>query len=96
MLRISVESEPGQVRLKLEGKLSGIWVDELEDAWREVESTRCGRSLCLDLSAVEHVDRAGEYLLALVARSGAQLIVSGTALRELSRKIAAGWPRTPA
>jgi anti-anti-sigma regulatory factor len=94
MLRITVQDEPEQVRLKLEGKLAGIWVNELEDAWREVESTRKGRPLWLDLSAVEHVDRAGKYLLALLARSGAQLIASGTVMSELSRNIAAGWPHT--
>jgi len=67
MLRISAEDGPQRVTLRLEGRLAGIWVKELEDAWREVESTRKGRALFLDCSAVEHVDQAGEYLLALAA-----------------------------
>ena len=96
MLRISVEDGPRQVTLRLEGRLSGIWVKELEDAWRETESTRHGRPLSLDVSAVEHVDQAGEYLLALVARRGVRLIASGIAMTELCRKIAAGWPHTAA
>jgi anti-anti-sigma regulatory factor len=94
MLRISVEDGPRQVTLKLEGRLTGIWVKELEDAWRATESTRRDRPLLLDVSAVEHVDQAGEYLLALAARRGAQLIASGIAMSELCRKIAAGWPHT--
>ena len=92
MLRISVEDEPQQVRLRLEGKLAGAWVKELEDAWRDATLTCNGRPLCLDLSAVEHVDQAGEYLLALVAWRGARLIATGVAMRELCRKIEAGWP----
>jgi anti-anti-sigma regulatory factor len=94
MLRISVEDESRQVTLRLEGRLVGAWVKELEDAWREVDATRKGRPLALDISAVEHVDQAGEYLLALVARRGVQLIASSIAMRELCRKIDAGWPHT--
>jgi len=94
MLRISVEDEPRQVTLRLEGKLAGAWVKELEDTWREVDARRNGRPLSLDVSAVEHVDQAGEYLLALVARRGVRLIASGVVMRELCRKIDAGWPHT--
>jgi len=92
MLRISLEDAPQQVTLRLEGRLAGVWVRELEDAWREAESTRQGRSLFVDVSSVEHVDQAGEYLLALVTRKGGQLIASGIAMSDLCRRIAAGWP----
>jgi ABC-type transporter Mla MlaB component len=96
MLRISAEAGLQRVTLRLEGRLTGIWVKELEDAWREAESTRNGRPLFLDCSAVDHVDQAGEYLLALAAWRGVQLTASGIAMRELCRKIAAGWPHTAA
>jgi anti-anti-sigma regulatory factor len=96
MLRITVEEEPRQITLRLEGRLAGAWVKELEDAWREVDSQRNARFLLLDFSAVDHVDQAGEYLLALMARRGVQLVASGVAMSELSRKIAAGWPHTAA
>jgi ABC-type transporter Mla MlaB component len=92
MLRITVQDEPDQVTLKLEGNLGGIWVAELEDSWRAVNSTLAGGSLCLDLTAVDRVDSAGNYLLALLRRSGAQLIASGTAMSELVRSIARDWP----
>ena len=96
MLRISVEDGPRHITLRLEGRLTGIWVRELEEAWRRTESTRQGRLLLLDVSAVEHVDQAAEYLLALMARRGAQLIASGVAMSDLCRRIAAGWPHTAA
>ena len=96
MLRISLEEGPRQITIRLEGRLAGIWVKELEDAWRELESKRNDRALSLDLSAVEHVDQAGEYLLALMARRGVQLIASGIVMSELCRKIEAGWPHTAA
>ena len=92
MLRITVQDEPDQVMLKLEGNLDGIWVAELEDSWRAVNSTLAGRSLCLDLTAVDCVNNARSYLLALLCRSGVQLIASGMAMSELVRGIARDWP----
>src|SRR5262245_53484938 len=96
MLRISVEDGPRYITMRLEGRLAGVWVKELEDAWRELESRRRGRPLLVDLSAVDHVDQAGEYLLALVARRGAQLSASSIVMGELCQRIAAGWPPTAA
>jgi ABC-type transporter Mla MlaB component len=92
MLRITVQDEPDQVTLKLEGNLGGIWVAELEDSWRAANSTLAGRSLRLDLTAVDRVDNAGNYLLALLRRSGVQLIASGTVMSELVKSIAKDWP----
>jgi ABC-type transporter Mla MlaB component len=92
MLRITVQDRPEQVTLKLEGQLIGAWVTELENAWRSANSILVGRSLCLDLNAVDHVDEAGKYLLALIARSGAQLTASGAEMIDLLRAIANEWP----
>ena len=92
MLRITVTPESDRIRLKLEGDLAGTWVTELEESWRAAHSIGDGRRLYLDLTAVEHVDRAGQYLLALLRCSGAHLIASGTLMTELVRTIAGDWP----
>src|SRR2546426_12719691 len=92
MLKITVQGEPDQVTFKLEGNLDGIWVTELEDSWRAAKSTFGGRSFPLDLTAVDRVDSAGNYLLALLRQSGMELISSGVALTELVRNIATYWP----
>ncbi|HLQ02935.1 MAG TPA: hypothetical protein VK143_11625, partial [Burkholderiales bacterium] len=76
MLRITVTPESDRICLKLEGDLAGTWVTELEESWRAAHSIGDGRRLYLDLTAVEHVDRAGQYLLALLRCSGAHLIAS--------------------
>jgi ABC-type transporter Mla MlaB component len=94
MLRITVQRSPTLVSLKLEGNLAGAWVTELEECWRSANSSLDGSSLCLDLSAVEQVDRAGRYLLALMRRNGAQLIASGAVMTELVRSLAGDWPLT--
>ena len=94
MLKITVQHSPREVRLKLEGNLAGAWVTELEDCWRSTHSSLAGRSLCVDLVAVEQVDRAGRYLLALMRRNGAQLVASGAVMTELVRTISGDWPLT--
>jgi ABC-type transporter Mla MlaB component len=92
MLRITVQEQPEAVTLRLEGQLTGAWVGELENSWRTTNSILCGRLLFLDLNAVNHVDGAGKYLLALIARNGAQLTASGAEMKELLRAIADEWP----
>ena len=92
MLRIVVGDGPCQVTLKLEGSLAGPWVAELEHAWRQARPGLNSRSLCVDLTAVDYVDEAGKYLLALLSREGAQVTAAGTAMTELVRTIAEDWP----
>jgi hypothetical protein len=89
MLRITVQPEPDRIRLKLEGDLAGMWVSEVEDSCR---ATRGDRPLYLDLTGVEHIDRAGRYLLGLLHCSGAQLIASGISTTELVRTLKDDWP----
>ena len=92
MLRITVQPEPDRIRLKLEGDLAGTWVGEAEDSWRQAHSMRGERTLYVDLTAVERLDRAGRYLLGLLRHSGAHLIASGTMMTELVQTIEDDWP----
>jgi ABC-type transporter Mla MlaB component len=92
MLRITPQDELDRVTLKLEGNLSGIWVAELEGSWRCASPRLEGRSLYVDMNGVEHVDRAGTYLLALLHQRGAQMVASGPLMTELVRRIKEDWP----
>ena len=93
MLRIVVGEGSDQVTLKLEGSLAGPWVAELEHAWRAARPGLKGRSLGVNLTAVDYVDEAGKYLLALLSGYGAHLTATGTAMTELVRTIAEDWSR---
>lgn len=93
MLRITVQTEPAKVTLQLEGELTGVWVCELFDAWRTVLRTLDRRFLRIDLTGVSRVDKAGEYLLALIrCNGGAQLSGSGLIVGDLIRTITRDWP----
>lgn len=80
------------VKLKLEGKLTGPWVTDLEECYRATSLMLAGRDLRVDLTAVGHIDSAGKYLLALLRGNGAALIASGAANVELVERIALDWP----
>jgi len=77
MLKITVEQEPGNITLILEGSLSGAWVSELEDVWRSAVSSRVGSAVRVDLADVYRIDAAGRYLLLLIDERGGQMIGSG-------------------
>jgi ABC-type transporter Mla MlaB component len=74
MLRI-VRLDPGAgasiSTFKLEGKLVGPWVGELERACDELQVPPSG--LSLDLSGMTFVDAAGVQLLAELMRRGAMI-----------------------
>lgn len=92
MLRITIHHEVEEVRLELEGELSGSWVRELEEAWRKLRPSPSGWSVCLDLTGVVRVDDAGRYLLALIHETGARMVSTGLATKDLLNSIARDWP----
>ena len=82
MLRITrFSQEDSETRLKLEGKLVGLWVEELRRVCR-AEDPRPG-SLHLDLSAVTYVDGEGLRLLREVLGCGAFLTSCSGLVAEL-------------
>ncbi len=82
MFRITTHENNGTVRLKLEGKLKGPWVPEMEQCWRTASSAR-HKALVVDLTDVDHVDSAGRYLLALIHARGARFIAVTPIMKEL-------------
>jgi anti-anti-sigma regulatory factor len=88
MLRITTEENSDTVRLKLEGKLKGTWVSEMERCWRSAAPER-NKALIVDLTEVEYVDTAGRYLLALMHAHGAGFIADTPLMTELVSEISA-------
>jgi hypothetical protein len=64
MLRITVqESNKVHTTIKLEGKISGPWVEEFHRTWRSLAPSLGTRKLQLDLRGVAFVDANGRELL---------------------------------
>jgi hypothetical protein len=70
-----------QPTFRLEGRVVGAWVEELERAWDQAaESVPC---LGLDLAAVTFVDAAGIELLRRLVSQGAQVVACSGFVGEL-------------
>ncbi|HTQ55241.1 MAG TPA: TolC family protein [Bryobacteraceae bacterium] len=74
MLRITTQESDQATTFKLEGKLTGPWVDELEQAWNAMLAATPGRGVVIDLADVGYIDCAGRSLLARMHHGGAQLL----------------------
>ena len=77
MLKITTVANAESTALRLEGRLAGPWVQELERCWDSVVGTTTNHPLTVDLSAVTYVDSDGKDLLKKIHRQGARLVASG-------------------
>ena len=93
MLRITTTDIGEKVTLRLEGKLSGPWVEEFERCWRMSADIYKKKGLVVDLSGVTFADPAGKKLLCSISSQGAQLIGSGLVPKSLIEEIAPEKPQ---
>lgn len=77
MLKITTIMNAESTVLRLEGRLAGPWVQELERCWDSTVGTPTRHALSVDLSAVTYIDSDGKDLLKKVHQQGAKLIASG-------------------
>jgi anti-anti-sigma regulatory factor len=84
MLKITTLRENNRTILKLEGRLAGPWVQEVESCCVQ------GSDLSVDMSAVTYVDSEGKHLLKKLYQRGAKLIASGCMTNCLVHEIAHG------
>jgi hypothetical protein len=87
VLKITTEAKPEATRIKLEGKLAGPWVGELERAWRSAAEGRPAAEIILDLSDVTFIDAEGRKLMAWICRQGARFHTSGCMTRWIVEQI---------
>ncbi|MBZ5564614.1 MAG: TolC family protein [Acidobacteriia bacterium] len=75
MLRITTSDDGATLTMKLEGKLVGPWVEEVDRGWRATWGTR--KSVAVDLTGLTFIDASGKKLLAAFYRQGGKLLGSG-------------------
>ena len=90
MLRITLQQDGTQSRLRLAGRLSGPWVGETESVWRSASYS--DREIEVDVTEVTGVDSAGRELLAAMHRAGARLIAEGVWMTALIEEISREQP----
>ncbi|MCC2643201.1 MAG: uncharacterized protein K0S45_3614 [Nitrospira sp.] len=72
MLRITPDRSDGGVKLRVEGRLMGAWVQELDHCWKELSSDQ-QRGAVIDLTGVTFIGDDGKLLLTELWRQGAVL-----------------------
>jgi ABC-type transporter Mla MlaB component len=91
MLRITVEVSRRVVTFRLEGSLTGPWLQELEDCWERSLDCQHTRTRLVDLTGVTFVDAAGKACLAAMHRQGAEFIAADCMTKaivaEISRSV---------
>jgi outer membrane protein len=93
MLRITTTDVGEKVTLRLEGKLSGPWVEEFERCWRMSSDIYKKKGLVVDLSGLSFADPAGKKLLCSISSEGAQLIGCGLVPKSLIEEVAPEKPQ---
>src|SRR5438105_322340 len=87
MLRITLRGNPGSLTVRLEGRLAGPWVREVEDCWQSTWASQRKPVLCFDLTAVTFIDAAGKQFLAAMHNEGAEFLASGCMTRAVVAEI---------
>ena len=93
MLKITTLIQTESVTLRLEGRLAGPWVQELERCWASAVVDRKKHHCSVDLSAVTYVDSEGKGLLKKIHQEGAKLLASGCLNSCLAKEISQGVRR---
>jgi anti-anti-sigma regulatory factor len=73
VMKVTTEKHGAPPTLKVEGKLAGPWVNELEKTWQSITAEGRGREVVADLSDVTFIDAQGWDLLERMMESGAEL-----------------------
>lgn len=76
MLRITIHEVPPTLTFRLEGRLVGPWVRELEECWRTTLANQREPTLRVDLTGVTSIDAAGQACLAALHRQGAEFVAA--------------------
>ena len=84
MLRITIQKGSGPATLKLEGKLAGPWVGELENIWRSENATE---AVLVDLFDVSFVDASGKNLLAEMYQGGAHFVADTPLMKQVVHEV---------
>ena len=87
MLRVTTDNDANVTRLRIEGRLGGAEVQELETHWRTLRSARPHTSILIDLTGVTSVDEEGKKLLAEMHRHGDEFVAAGVMMKAIVEEI---------
>ena len=81
MLRVTSTQNGNTTTLKLEGNLSGPWVDELRRCWAELEEAKA--PVEIDLHELNFLDPRGAALLLEMEHAGSRCVGSSPFIQDV-------------
>ena len=87
MLRVTVHKTPQFVTFQLEGRLSGPWLKELENCWKDTIARNGNPMLRVDLTGLTFADEAGKRCLARMHREGAEFVAPDCLTKDIVAEI---------
>jgi len=94
VLRISIQEETDAATLKLEGKLVGPWVTELNRVWFDLEPSLGMKKLRLDIRGVTFVEENGtKALRKILCLKNAEILADTPLTRDFAAKTMRRMPR---
>ena len=75
-MRITFYKDKETLTLKLEGSLTGSWVEEFKSCWQAANDIKNVQRISLDLSEITFVDDEGKQALALMHQAGSEISVT--------------------
>lgn len=94
MLRITVLTRSDKTVLKVEGKLTGPWVGELQRCWGMALDGHPRERIVIDLTNVTFVDTAGKELIRDICNRGTELLATGPLMTSIVNEVRADRLRT--
>jgi len=92
MLRITVHDNPQDLTFQLEGRLTGPWLRELEECWKNTLAHRRKPILRVDFTGMTFVDDAGKACLAAMRLQGVEFIAADCLTKDIVDNICRGLP----
>ena len=88
MLRITADDKPRVLSFRLEGRLEGPWVAELDKCWRDLVVRAGTPALRVDLTGVTFADAAGKAQLTAMRRQGAEFVADDCLTKAIVAELA--------
>lgn len=88
MLRITIHESGDAVQIKLEGRVTGPWAEELNRAWREAAPDLDSKKIFINLCGVTYADESGKQVLVeIFSETDAELITGGLWTQDLAEEV---------
>ena len=87
-MKITIQEQDQKIEIKLEGRVAGPWVAELNRVWLEKAPTVGQRTLSIDLQNITYADAGGKQALRdIYAQTHAALIANSPWAQYLAEEI---------